>query len=120
MLPLPIRPDQRNGPSYRSFLEDRGLQTSNPLSSEKGDAHSSSMRAAAAAIHHLSVQSRDLRPRFAGADNMLRNQTFTPRASFELCRRFGYGGEISRAARTSPAGVPPRQPMCFRAKLTDS
>jgi hypothetical protein len=33
----------------------------NPLSSEKGDAHSSWMRAAAAAIHHLSVQSRDLR-----------------------------------------------------------
>jgi len=60
-LPLPIRPDQRNGPSYRSFLEDRGLQTSNPLSSEKGDAHSSSMRAAAAAIHHLSVQLKDLR-----------------------------------------------------------
>jgi len=32
----------------------------NPLSSEKGDAHSSSMRAAAAAIHHLTVQSGDL------------------------------------------------------------
>jgi hypothetical protein len=33
----------------------------NPLLSEKGDPHSSSMRAAAAAIHHLSVQSWDLR-----------------------------------------------------------
>ena len=31
-------------------------------------------------------------------------------------RCFGCGGKISRPARTSPAGVPPRQPMRFCAK----
>src|SRR6516225_8706837 len=43
-----------------SLLLPRGSRPPdlNPLSSEKGDAHTSSMRAAAAAIHHLSVSFR--------------------------------------------------------------
>src|SRR6516225_7610693 len=46
-----------------SLLLPRGSRPPdlNPLSSEKEDAHSSSMRAAAAAIHLLSVGTRDLR-----------------------------------------------------------
>jgi hypothetical protein len=34
-------------------------------------------------------------------------------ASFELCRRFGYGGEISRAARTSQRAFRLVKPWVF-------
>src|SRR6516165_10031904 len=104
MLSLPIRPDQRNGPSHRSFLEHRGLQTSNPLSSEKGDAHSSSMRAAAGAIHHVSVQSGGLR---ADAGQWARRAESGPSVAVEATGQPGYA-EDAYPFRNGPTRAMPR------------